>query len=62
MLQELPTLTPGQYSLVFNMFSFTVATMTAAFVFFVMARNNVAPKYRISMMVLALVVFIAGYH
>jgi bacteriorhodopsin len=62
MLQELPTLTPGQYNLVFNMFSFTIATMTASFVFFVLARKNVAPKYRISMMVSALVVFIAGYH
>jgi bacteriorhodopsin len=62
MLQELPALTPGQYSLVYNMFSFTIATMTSAFVFFVMARNNLAPKYRISMMVSALVVFIAGYH
>jgi len=62
MLQELPTLTPGQYSLVYNMFSFTIATMTASFVFFVMARNNLAPKYRISMMISALVVFIAGYH
>jgi len=62
MLQELPALTPGQYSLVYNMFSFTIATMTASFVFFVMARNNLAPKYRISMMISALVVFIAGYH
>ena len=62
MLQELPTLTPGQYSLVYNMFSFTIATMAASFVFFVMARNNLSPKYRISMMISALVVFIAGYH
>jgi len=62
MLQELPTLTPGQYSLVYNMFSFTIATMAAAFVFFVLSQKNLAPKYRISMMVSALVVFIAGYH
>jgi bacteriorhodopsin len=62
MLQDLPALTPGQYSLVFNMFSFTIATMASAFVFFVMAQKNLAPKYRISMMVSALVVFIAGYH
>ncbi|MFB6248250.1 MAG: bacteriorhodopsin-like [Salinibacter sp.] len=62
MLQELPTLSPAQYSLVYNMFSFTVATMAAAFVFFVLAQKNLAPKYRISMMVSALVVFIAGYH
>jgi bacteriorhodopsin len=62
MLQELPALSPGQYSLVYNMFSFTIATMTASFVFFVMSQKNLAPKYRISMMVSALVVFIAGYH
>lgn len=62
MLQELPTLSPAQYSLVYNMFSFTIATMAAAFVFFVMAQKNLAPKYRISMMISALVVFIAGYH
>lgn len=62
MLQELPTLTPGQYSLVYNMFSFTIATMFSAFVYFVMAQKNLAPKYRVSMMVSALVVFIAGYH
>jgi len=62
MLQELPQLAPGQYILVYNMFSFTIATMAAAFVFFVMAQKNIAPKYRISMMISALVVFIAGYH
>ena len=62
MLQELPSLSPGQFSLVYNMFSFTIATMAAAFVFFVMSQKNLAPKYRISMMVSALVVFIAGYH
>lgn len=55
-------MTPAQFSLVFNMFSFTVATMAASFVFFVLAQKNLAPKYRISMMVSALVVFIAGYH
>ena len=59
---ELPDLTPGQYSLVFNMFSFTIASMFAAFVFFILAQNRVAPKYRISLIVSALVVGIAGYH
>jgi bacteriorhodopsin len=62
MLQELPSLSPAQYSLVYNMFSFTIATMAASFVFFVMSQKNLAPKYRISMMISALVVFIAGYH
>ncbi|MEM1268657.1 MAG: bacteriorhodopsin [Bacteroidota bacterium] len=59
---ELPDLTFGQYSLVFNMFSFTVATMLAAFIFFILGQARVAPKYRISLVVSALVVGIAGYH
>jgi len=58
----MPTLTPGQYSLVYNMFSFTIASMLAGFVFFIMAQKRVAPKYRISLMVSALVVGIAAYH
>ena len=59
---DLPPLTAGQYSLVFNMFSFTVAAMGAAFVFFILAQSRVAPKYRISLIVSALVVGIAAYH
>jgi bacteriorhodopsin len=55
-------LTMGQYSLVFNMLSFTIATMSAAFVFFVMGQSRLAPKYRISMIVSSLVVGIAAYH
>ena len=52
----------GQYSLVFNMLSFTIATMFAAFIFFIMVQSRLAPKYRISMIVSSLVVGIAGYH
>ncbi|MBO6575675.1 MAG: bacteriorhodopsin [Rhodothermales bacterium] len=59
---ELPTLTPGEYSLVYNFFSLTIASMLAAFVFFIMGQSRVAPKYRISLMVSALVVGIAAYH
>jgi bacteriorhodopsin len=62
MVQELPNLSPGQFSLVYNMFSFTIAAMFSAFVFFVLSQKNLAPKYRISMMVSSLVVLIAGYH
>lgn len=61
-MTELPLLSPGQYSLVFNMFSFTVAAMGASAVFFILAQNRVAPKYRISLIVSALVVGIAAYH
>lgn len=35
------TLTPLQYSLVANMFSFTLASMLAVSVFFTLARNEV---------------------
>jgi bacteriorhodopsin len=56
------TLTFGQYSLVFNMLSFAVASMLGAFAFFVMAQNLIGAKYRASMIVSSLVVLIAGYH
>jgi bacteriorhodopsin len=58
----MPDLSFGQFNLVYNMFSFTIATMFAAFAFFVMARQQVAPKFRPAMIVSALVVGIAGYH
>jgi len=56
------SLTFGQYSLVFNMLSFAVASMLGAFAFFVMAQKLIGPKYRASMVVSSLVVLIAGYH
>jgi bacteriorhodopsin len=59
---ELPNLTPAQYGLVYNLFSFTIASMLAAFVFFWMGQSRVAPKYRIALMVSSLVVGIAAYH
>ncbi len=40
----LPELSFGQYWLVFNMLSLTIAGMLAAFVFFLLARNYVAPR------------------
>ncbi len=58
----MPELTISQYSLVYNMFSLTIACMWASFAFFVLAKNQVAPRFRISLIVSALVVGIAGYH
>ncbi len=58
----MPELTISQYSFITNMFSFTIACMLASFVFFIMGRDLVASKYRISLVVSALVVGIAGYH
>ena len=59
---ELLELTAGQYSAVYNMISFGVATMFAAFIFFVLARQQVAPQYRGALVMSAIVVAVAGYH
>ncbi|MFT5733256.1 MAG: bacteriorhodopsin [Planctomycetota bacterium] len=58
----MPDLTPGQYQLVFNLLSLTVAAMFAAGLFFSGSRSQVAYKYRPALMVSAIVVFVAGYH
>lgn len=59
---NLPELSFSQYWLVFNVLSLTVAVMGASGIFFLMARNHVAPKYHIALYLSALVVFIACYH
>lgn len=56
------TLTYGQYGLVYQMFSITIATMGAGFLFFILAQGNLSPKYRPAMVVSALVVAVACYH
>jgi bacteriorhodopsin len=58
----MPQLSVAQYDLVYNMFSFTFATMFAAFIFFVLVRPQLAPQYRGAMIMSALVVAVAGYH
>jgi bacteriorhodopsin len=58
----MPEITVGQYTLVYNTLSLTVAAMLGSFVFFVLARGLVAQRYRISLILSALVVGIAGYH
>lgn len=58
----MPVLTIGQFSLVVNVLSFTFAAMLASFIFFVLARGQVLPKYRPALIMSALVVAIAGYH
>ncbi len=55
-------LTIGQYDLVYNSLSFTIAAMGAAFVFFLMARTTVAYKFQRVTEVAALIVGIACYH
>ncbi|HSL57215.1 MAG TPA: bacteriorhodopsin-like [Acidimicrobiales bacterium] len=55
-------LSEGQYDLVYNAFSFVIASMGAAFVFFLLARGRVAPQHRMAVTISTLVVGIALYH
>jgi len=55
-------ISPGQFSLVYNAFSFTIAVMGAATVFFFLSRSQLAPPYRTAITVTGLVTLIALYH
>lgn len=59
---NLPELSFGQYSLVFNVISLTIAAMLASGIFFLLARSYVGPRYHIALYLATLIVFIAGYH
>lgn len=56
------SLTIGQYQLVYNFFSFTVAAMGATTVFLWLNRSQVAKAYRPAVTISGLVTFIALYH
>ncbi len=56
------SMTLGQYELVYNAFSFSIATMAAATLFFWLSRDTVAPQYRAALVISGLVTFIAAYH
>ena len=58
----MPDLTLGQFNIVYNALSFAIAAMLGSFVFFVLARDQVAPKYRMALIMSSIVVAIAGYH
>ncbi len=55
-------LTLGQYSLVYNAFSFTFATMAATTVFLWLGRSQVGPAYKTALTISGLVCAIAAYH
>ncbi|MBC7691844.1 MAG: bacteriorhodopsin [Methylotenera sp.] len=55
-------LSSGQYFTVYNVLSFTIASMFGAFIFFLGARSQVGEKYRPALLISAVVVAIAGYH
>lgn len=54
--------TPFQFSLVYNAFSFTLAAMGAATAFLWLSRSQVAPAYRTAVAISGLVTGIAAYH
>ena len=55
-------ITVEQYNLVYNAFSFTIAVMGAATVFFFLNRAQVSPTYRTAISLTGLVTLIALYH
>jgi bacteriorhodopsin len=55
-------LTAGQFSLVYNAFSFTFATMAAATLFLWFGRSQVGPAYKTALTISGLVCAIAAYH
>jgi len=55
-------LSAGQFQLVYNMLSMAIAAMLGSFAYFVMARQQLTPKYRPAMIMSSLVVGTAGYH
>ncbi len=55
-------LTAGQFQIVYNAFSFTIAVMGAATVFFFLGRSQVAPAYRSAITITGLVTLVACYH
>ena len=57
-----PALTSIQFDLVYNAFSFCIAAMAAAALFFFNARAQVGEKYRPALLISGLVVSIATYH
>jgi len=56
------TLSVGQYDLVYNSFSFVIASMGASLLFFVLVRGSVAPRHRMAITLSTVVVGIALYH
>lgn len=59
---NLPEMSFGQYQLVYNVFSLTLALMGASAVFFLLARSYVAPRYHMALYISTIVVLIAAYH
>ena len=55
-------LSNGQWSSLFNIFSFGLISMLACTVFTLVSQGRVLPKYRSALVMSSMVTFIAGYH
>ena len=55
-------LSDGQWSSLYNLFSFGLISMLATTVYTLVAQNRVLPKYRIALVMSSMVTFIAAYH
>jgi len=56
------TVTPFQYELIYNAFSFTFAAMAATTIFLWLSRSQVASAYRTALTISGVVTAIAAYH
>ncbi len=61
-LSTVQSLSSSQFNLIYNAFSFAIAAMFASALFFLNAQAQVGQKYRLAMLVSAIVASIAGYH
>jgi len=52
----------GQYELIYNAFSFGIATFFAATLYFWLGLSQVSNQYKTAVVITGLVTFIAGYH
>ena len=61
-MDQIPIISLGQYSLVYNALSFTIAIMGASTIFFFMRSFQVGANYRTAITITGLVTLIACYH
>jgi bacteriorhodopsin len=59
---NIPSLTAGQYDIVYNLFSLVIASMLFTALYLAMSQRRVAPRYRNAVIVSAIVCGIAAYH
>ena len=61
-MNQMLELTEGQFDLVYNSFSLTIAAMGASLLFFILVRNRVHPTHQMAVSITTVVVAIALYH